>query len=173
MRCDIFSHDKDKSAALSDDPWFIYDHYLTVKNWTPNFQIERDTIEEVTVWIRIAGLLIEYYDFKILSIIGNMIGKTIKVDKNTTQVEGGKYVRICVEVNLTKPLLTTFTIKVRMFKIEYKCLHFLCLSHGRIDHYNEGCPEKKQMKDAMNDVGSAGVDQRNVNYDEGETSSRP
>lgn len=32
-----FTHDKDKNVVLSDGPWFIYDHYLTVKEWTPGF----------------------------------------------------------------------------------------------------------------------------------------
>lgn len=27
-----FSHEDDKNAALSDGPWFIYDHYSTVKD---------------------------------------------------------------------------------------------------------------------------------------------
>lgn len=57
-----FSREEDKSASSSDDPWFIYDHYLTVKVWTPNFQSKRDTIDEVTVWIRIASIPMEYYD---------------------------------------------------------------------------------------------------------------
>jgi hypothetical protein len=35
------------------------------------------------VWVRISGLPIEYYDAKILHYIGNRIGKTVKVDKNT------------------------------------------------------------------------------------------
>lgn len=28
-----FSHEDDKNAALSEGPWFICDHYLTVKDW--------------------------------------------------------------------------------------------------------------------------------------------
>ncbi|KAI5412275.1 hypothetical protein KIW84_057077 [Lathyrus oleraceus] len=46
-----FSNEEDKVAALPDGPWFIYDHYLTVKDWSPNFQPESDTIIEVAVWI--------------------------------------------------------------------------------------------------------------------------
>lgn len=93
-----------------DSPWFIYDYYLIVKDYSPNFHLERDTIKEVVVWIRVTGLPIEYYDVMILSIIGYKIGRTVKVDKNTMQVEKGNYARICVEVNLTKPLLEIFSI---------------------------------------------------------------
>lgn len=135
-----FSHEEDKNATLLDGPWFIYDQYLTVKDCTPNFQPESDTIEDVEIWIWIAGLPIEYYDSKILPIIGDLVGKTVKVDKNTIHLERGKYARICVKVNLTKSLFAMFTIKERMFMIEYEGLHLLCLSCGRFGHYNEGFP---------------------------------
>lgn len=62
-----FSHKKDKSATLSDGPWFIYNQYLTVKYWSLNFLPEGETIEKVEVWICIVSLPREYYDAKILS----------------------------------------------------------------------------------------------------------
>ncbi|XP_058765952.1 uncharacterized protein LOC131639472 [Vicia villosa] len=135
-----FSHEDDKRVAMGEGPWFIYDHYLTVKDWCPNFHPKKDTIEEVAVWVRIAGLPIEYYDSRVLTFIGNRLGKAVKVDKNTVKQERGKYARMCVEVNLTKPLLAMFSIKGRRYKIEYEGLHLLCLHCGRYGHYKEGCP---------------------------------
>ncbi|XP_058746880.1 uncharacterized protein LOC131619849 [Vicia villosa] len=148
-----FSHEDDKNVALSDGSWFIYDHYLTVKEWCPNFHSESDTIERVTVWLRIAGLPIEYYDPIILTTIGNRIGKTVKVDKTTSQVERGKYARICVEVDLSKPLLAMFTIKKKMYKIEYEGLHLICLVCGRFGHYKEGCSENKRVNNDSSEKG--------------------
>ncbi|MCI03214.1 hypothetical protein A2U01_0024249, partial [Trifolium medium] len=125
-----------------DGPWFIYDHYLTVKEWSPNFHPASDTIKEVAVWVRISGLPIEYYDARILNFIGNRVGKTVKVDKNTLTHERGKHARLCVQVDLTKPLLAMFTIKGRKYKVEYEGLHLLCLTCGKFGHYKEGCPER-------------------------------
>jgi hypothetical protein len=138
----VFTNEEDKYAALMDGPWFIYDHYLTVKEWSPNFQPASDTIEEVAVWVRISGLPIEFYDAKILNFIGNRVGKTVKVDKNTLTRERGKYARLCVQVNLTKPLLAAFTIKGRKYNVEYEGLHMLCLTCGKFGHYKDGCPER-------------------------------
>lgn len=42
-----FLHEEDKNAVLSNDPWSIYDHYLTMKDLAPNFHPERDKIEKV------------------------------------------------------------------------------------------------------------------------------
>jgi hypothetical protein len=130
-----------------DGPWFIYDHYLTVKEWSPNFHPASDTIKEVAMWLRISGLPIEYYDSRALKFIGNRIGKTVKVDKNTLSQERGKYARLCVQVNLSQPLLAMFTIKGRKYNIEYEGLHMLCTICGRHGHYKEGCPDKAKVSE--------------------------
>lgn len=69
-----FSHEEEKNEAITDGLLFIYDHYLTVKDWSLNFYLESDNIEEIVVWIRIHGLPIEYYDVKLLCFIGNKVG---------------------------------------------------------------------------------------------------
>lgn len=82
-----FSHEKDKYyTGMTNESWFIYDNYLTVKDWSPNIHPEGDIIEEV-VWIRIVGLPIGYFDVMVLSFIGNRVGKSVRVDKNTIQHE--------------------------------------------------------------------------------------
>ncbi|XP_058726091.1 uncharacterized protein LOC131597407 [Vicia villosa] len=147
-----FSHEDDKTAAMTNGPWFIYDHYLTVKDWRPNFQPDSDTIDEVAVWVRISGFPIEYYDSRALTVFGKRIGRTIKVDKTTTKQERGKYARICVAVNLSKPLLVMFNIGKRSYKVEYEGLHLLCMSCGRYGHNKEGCYYKEKERE----VGSVG-----------------
>lgn len=122
-----FTHDDNKNATLVDGPMFIYDHYLSVKDWSPKFQPGSDTIENVAVWIQISGLRIEYYDARVLSFIENRVGKTVKVYKTTIQQEREKYVRLYVEVSLTKPLITTFSIKWRIYKLSIKGYTF-CLN---------------------------------------------
>jgi hypothetical protein len=57
-----FTHDFDHGTALMNGPWFIYDHYLTVKEWSPDFHPQSDTIKKVAVWVRISGLPIEFYE---------------------------------------------------------------------------------------------------------------
>ncbi|KAK2376903.1 zinc ion binding / nucleic acid binding protein [Trifolium repens] len=140
-----FSHDFDHGTALMNGPWFIYDHYLTVKEWSPDFHPQSDTIKKVAVWVRISGLPIEYYDARVLKSIGNKIGSTVKVDKNTLMQERGKYARICVEVDLTESLLAMFMIKGRKYNVEYEGLHLLCKICGKFGHYSEGCPEKHKV----------------------------
>ena len=62
-------------------------------------------IEKVMVWVMLSGLLIKFYDNKFLIFLGNIIGNTLKVDAMTSKQVRGKYVRICIEVYLSKVLL--------------------------------------------------------------------
>jgi hypothetical protein len=116
----------------------------------------------VAVWVRISGLPIEYYDPKVLSFIGDRIGKTVKIDRNTSSQERGKYARLCVEVDLNKPLLGMFDIKDKIYKVEYEGLHLLCLTCGRFGHYKEGCSLKANH--TMGEVATATTREQNVGY---------
>jgi hypothetical protein len=159
-----FSNEEDYTKALEDGPWLIYDHYLIAREWTPNFHPNNATIEKAAVWVRISGLPIEYYDAKVLHYIGNRIGKTVKVDKNTLFQERGKYARVCVEVDLKKPLLAMFELRQEIYKVEYEGLHMLCRTCGKFGHYIEGCSEKEKssitrtnMNEARSDANENGV----------------
>ena len=43
--------------------------------------------------------------------------------------------RLCIQVDLSIPLLAMFAIKDHHYTMEYKCLNFLCLSCGKYGHY--------------------------------------
>lgn len=102
-------------------------------------------VNQLAVWVRISVLPIEYYDQSVLTFIGNRIRKTIKVDRTTLSRERGKYASLCIQVDLTKPLLAMFAIKDRHFKIEYKGLHLLCLKYGKYGHSAEGCGTQMEV----------------------------
>ena len=52
----------------------------------------------------------KFYDDKFLTFLENRIRKTLKVDFNTLEKARGKYVRICVEVDILKALLVEYSI---------------------------------------------------------------
>ena len=61
-----FDLDEDKEKAISGAPWMIYDHYLSVKPWTPDFVAANSKISTTLVWIRIPGLGFQFYDESVL-----------------------------------------------------------------------------------------------------------
>lgn len=135
--------EKDHDFALMEGPWLIYDHYLLVREQRVSFCPSGDTIKQLVGWVRILGPPIEYYDNRVLQFIVDRIGKTVKVDKNTLTKEIGKYVRLCIQVDLNKPLLAKFSIKGRRYKVEYEDSHMMYLSYGRFGHRVKFYGERK------------------------------
>lgn len=73
--------------------------------------------------------------------------KTLKIDSTTTCGTRGKFVRIYVEVDLTKPLISKFWLRRRVRRMEYEGLHLVCFSYGKYGHHAEICPFKELAKD--------------------------
>ncbi|XP_021611705.1 uncharacterized protein LOC110614472 [Manihot esculenta] len=114
-----FNSADDYEHALLEGPWVIADHYLTICRWCPEFDPFQATFEKLTVWIQFPCLPIEYYDENFLMRVGAKVGKPIRVDTRTSLVSRGRFARMCVEVDLSKPLLSKFKLQKRIRKIEY------------------------------------------------------
>lgn len=57
------------------------------------------------VWVRLPELVIEFFNKELLLRIGNHIGKAIQVDLTTMSQMRGKFGRLCVQIDLKKPLI--------------------------------------------------------------------
>ena len=62
--------------------------------------------------------------------LGSKIGKPIKVDDATHTVSSGHYVRICVEVDISKPLLSKFKSRRRIRRVEDEGIPMICFECG-------------------------------------------
>ncbi|CAN1127159.1 hypothetical protein LINPERHAP2_LOCUS3861 [Linum perenne] len=128
-------------------PWMVGDHYVVIKEWRPYFQPQDSPISTLRVWVRLPGLPLEYFDSTILKIIGDKIGKTVRLDHTTLEGSRGNFARICVEVDLSKPLLSKYRLRRRVRRVEYEGLHTICYTCGCYGHVQENCQEV--VDDAM------------------------
>lgn len=131
----------DYTFARGEGPWTILDHYLVVKEWTPNFDHVIDKTEKLIVWVRFPCFPIEYFDFAFLKNVGEKIGKPIRADQNTETSLEGRFTRLCIEVDITKPLLAKFKLSNRIRTIEYKGIHLVCFGYGVYRHIQYTCPK--------------------------------
>ncbi|KAK4259987.1 hypothetical protein QN277_003165 [Acacia crassicarpa] len=139
-----FTNKEDYNMALTGGPWLLYDHYLIVKPWEAGFRPDKAEIEKAAVWVRIPKIPLEYYDEVALTVIGNRIGKTLKVDMNTSGHLRGHFARICVLVELDKQMMQGFYLDNQEFFIEYEGLHLLCTCCGIYGHRKETCPQRNR-----------------------------
>ncbi|XP_031124339.1 uncharacterized protein LOC116027054 [Ipomoea triloba] len=134
-----FASVEDYEFAKYGGPWMVLDHYLIVKEWVPNFDPFTEKTESMIVWIRFPCLPAEYFDHKFLMRVGSKIGRPINIDTATSLVSRASFARVCVEVDITKPLLAKFTLKNRVRPIVYEGLHLICFKCGMYGHNADGC----------------------------------
>lgn len=67
-------------------------------------------------------------------------------------MERGKFTRICVEINLTKPVVGKVWLDSHWYKGEYEGLHLICVSCGCYDHL--ACNYTVQLVTTVEDGGS-------------------
>lgn len=56
----------DREKVIGGGPWMLFDHYLAVRPWVPDFISSEVTIDKTLVWIRFPSLGMEYYDESVL-----------------------------------------------------------------------------------------------------------
>ncbi|XP_028052338.1 uncharacterized protein LOC114256851 [Camellia sinensis] len=132
---------EDYAKVFTGGPWIVMDRYVTVRKWQPDFKSDEAEEDTTAIWVRFPNLPIEYYDEKVLYHIAKVLGKPLKVDINTAMAARGKYARVCIEMDLRKPLVSHITIGRYNYVVEYEHLHLLCFSCGRVGHRKEKCPE--------------------------------
>ncbi|KAJ7964336.1 Zinc ion binding nucleic acid binding protein [Quillaja saponaria] len=125
---------------MDEGPWMIMGHYRTVRKWRPNFRPKMDTIKSTAVWLRLLGFPLEFYDEHILLTIVNTIGKAIKVGANTKLMTKARFAKICVELDLNKPLKPKILFNGEWLKVEYDGIQLICFSCGMQGHKDGACP---------------------------------
>ncbi|KAI9085180.1 hypothetical protein K1719_032891 [Acacia pycnantha] len=159
-----FSSKEDRDYAYYEGPWMIDDHYLLVQRWRPNFNPKKEDCQRrVAVWVRVPDFPLEFCTVESLGIIGNMIGRMIKIDRSTSIYDKGEFARICVEVDLHKPLLPAFTVFGEDKQLVYEGLHLVCFSCGKYGHAQENCVLKIEVavKPLVENIGEASGEKAN------------
>ncbi|CAI0410965.1 unnamed protein product [Linum tenue] len=135
------SNEQDYFRALTDGPWTIFDHYLAVQQWSPNFKVSDPLPRKMIVWVQFPALKIHFYHKEIRTSLGNLLGRTIRLDFHTLNLQRAKFARIVVEVDLSKPLVPRIWLDDAWQKVEYENLPDVCFECGKIGHSSLLCPK--------------------------------
>ena len=128
-----FEKEEEYLAALAGGRWRAFGSYLMVRAWSPEFVA-------TPVWIRLTNIPVNFYHRSILMGIAKGLGKPIRVDPTTLNFERARFARICVEVNLTKPLKGTVLINGERYFVAYEGLSEICSKCGVYGHLVHGWP---------------------------------
>nr|POE58260.1 hypothetical protein CFP56_05207 [Quercus suber] len=109
-----FSDDADYDKVLKGGPWFIGEHFLATRPWVPYFKASEATFDAA-------------------------IGPVLRIDSYTATGERASYARLCIQINLMKPLITTVRVGKLRQKVLYEGISALCFYCGRLGHKQETC----------------------------------
>ena len=70
------------------------------------------TVGSEVAWVRFPGMPIQYYNKSVLRAISGVVGNFMWVDYNTGEAQRGRFARVAVEIYLSKPLISHFTIEI-------------------------------------------------------------
>ncbi|KDO40369.1 hypothetical protein CISIN_1g048241mg, partial [Citrus sinensis] len=140
-----FGAEEDGEFVLTQGPWTIFGHYLTVQKWSPTFDCLSDKIETIVAWIRLPGMPLHYYHKRVLRILGEVVGRVIRIAYNTLAAKRGKFARVAVEICLNKPLVSQFQLNGKIQRIEYEGLPTICFEYGKDGHTVDTCQRKKEV----------------------------
>ena len=66
-----FDHGADREKVMDGGPWMMFDHYLTIQEWSEEFASPTAKVENIMVWIRFSGLILFYYDESVLMVMAS------------------------------------------------------------------------------------------------------
>ncbi|XP_023638089.1 uncharacterized protein LOC17885862 [Capsella rubella] len=141
-----FDMEEEYMEALTGGPWKVFGSYLMVQDWSPDFDPMRDEITTTPVWVRLSNIPMLFYHRQILMGIAEGLGKPLKVDLTTQNLDRARFARVCVEVNLKKPLKGTIMVNDERFFVSYEGLSSICSACGLYGHLVHACPKTMQEK---------------------------
>ncbi|XP_020208447.1 uncharacterized protein LOC109793394 [Cajanus cajan] len=123
--------------VINGGPWMIFDHYLTVRPWSLDFSALEDHIEKTIIWVRFSNLNMMFYNESVLLMLASAIGKPLRVDNTTINMFRGYFARVCVEIDLSQPVVGKFSLNGKWHNVEYEGLHMLCSTCGCYGHITQ------------------------------------
>ena len=141
-----FDSVEDREKVMTGGPWMIQGCYLAVKRWTPDFNLCDPCFGRTIIWVRFSGLNAMYYHSSALRTIASAIGRPVRFDVVTEEVERANFARVCVEVDLTSPMIKEIWIKDHWHLVEYENLHLICSSCNCYGHVTRDCTKVDKTK---------------------------
>lgn len=135
-----FAVEDEYLMALTGGPWKAFGSYLMVQAWSPHFDPVTDDIVTTPVWVRLSNIPVTFYQKSILMGIARGLGKPIRVDPTTLRFERARFARVCVEVDLRKPLKGSVQINGDRYFVSYEGLAAICSGCGLYGHLVHSCP---------------------------------
>ncbi|WOK97648.1 hypothetical protein Cni_G06356 [Canna indica] len=153
-----FSDPLSSKEILIGGPYALGGSILCLVPWRPGFRPWCENFSTAPVWVRLLGLPLEYWNFDSISALGQALGKMISIDDRSFQFSRGRYVRVCVGMNLRHHIRQGLWVgesgKEFFQPFAYENLPSVCFSYGVIGHREADCPNNRVVDPNIPEVSS-------------------
>lgn len=138
-----FELDNDKLRVIWDGPWSFNKNLILVKDFVGSQQVKNIKMVEALFWIRVYNLPLSAWNEYIGRLIGNSLGKFKEIDLDNGEVEWREFMRVRVNLAITRPLLRHKKLSIRpasvwvYFKYEQLLDFYFC--YGRLSLGHKDC----------------------------------
>lgn len=140
-----FANAEDRMLVFDQRPWHVNGLNFVVKKWTLFFDSYTTTITRIDQWVRVPRLPWEFWDQDSLHELLKPVGTIVRIDQNTLLRLKGKFVPVCLNIDITQPLLGSLTIARDGLSMRapliYEGLHEICPLCGGGSHQLASCPK--------------------------------
>ncbi|XP_026433417.1 uncharacterized protein LOC113330826 [Papaver somniferum] len=138
-----------KDKLLNAEAWFFRHQKLTLIEWFPGFDAEKQRSSHASVWVSFPGLPLEFWTEKTLLSLAKSLGTSIVVDRRTLAHEYGHFASLLVDINFAEAATDAIHITVGGLdfwqSVEIQKVPKYCSKCKLIGHTDHEC--RKQHKE--------------------------
>jgi hypothetical protein len=138
-----FKHEEDKIRIMEGRPWKVDGDLFSMVDFdgqTPPSELE---FEKATFWVRMLNMPLACMSREMGQKIGASMGTVVDVDVDEDGVGWGKFLRVRIILDLTKPLSRGRFLRLRdrttWITFQYERIPRFCFKCGVIRHGGRGC----------------------------------
>ncbi|WOL07772.1 hypothetical protein Cni_G16520 [Canna indica] len=137
------------NEILFGGPYFLRGEALRLVPWRPCFRPWCENFSSAPVWVRFLSLPLEFWNIESINKLSLALGKVIFVDQRSFEFSCGRYVRVCIELDLSRPLRNGLWVgepdKEFFRPLSYENLSIVCFACGLIELCEFDCPKQKRV----------------------------
>jgi len=99
-----YSSETDKDRVIEGSPWFFDKHLLLFSEYNGDLRPDEYSFTKALFWIRVYELPLGKRSKEMAERIGSRIGKLVAVDPTLEAGGWARFIRVRVEIDITKPL---------------------------------------------------------------------
>nr|XP_020146914.1 uncharacterized protein LOC109732126 [Aegilops tauschii subsp. strangulata] len=159
-----FHQHSGKRKALDEGPWMFNNPLLVVEDFDPAKSTKDYKFMTVPIWVRVFDLPLGMMCREAGLAIGDIVGEALEVDAGSDGMAVGKFLRVKVRMDITKPIMRRFVLEKdggkaqendeitereqerkeeeKWCRFEYEFLPDFCYTCGMLDHVDKECSYK-------------------------------